>query len=127
MLSILPCFLFIYSSNGNAQHSSALVPGNLEGQTSSKMTEAGSNTTMQHLQETPITPLSMSDISLGDEIVEENTTLQNQQQQNEQTKLTNAEPGSIEPVAVDDQSNLYSSQHKQSDSSTVQTSMYLYL
>ena len=127
MLSSPLCFLFICSSDDNVQqHSSALVPGNLKGQTTSS--HEGSNATMHCSDEIP--PLSVSTVSVGSVVTEETTVhVEDQQQQNEQLQHANAEESSIVTVTVDSSSDphIHSSQSKQSNSSSVTTGMYLQL
>ena len=131
MLSALLCSLFLCSSNDHVQYSSALVPGNMEGQAASERVEARSNTRTLCLQElTPTDPLLfMSNISLDpggpDEMMwEESTILQNPQQlQNEQPQLTSVETGGIEPTTVDSTSDINFSSHMQLHSSGIATGM----
>ena len=135
MLSALLCALYLCSSDDCVQYSSALVPGNMEGQVASKTVEARSNTRTSCLtQETPTDPLLFkSNISLDtgghDEMMrEESTILQNpQQQQNEQPQLTSAETGAIEPATVDSTSDVNFSPHMQLHSTSIATGMYSYM
>ena len=122
------CFLFICSSDDDVQqHSSALVTGSLKGHTTSgHETIEGSNVTTHCSDEIPL--LSMSTVSVGSVVTEE-TTVQDQQQQNEQLHHANAEENSIKPAKVDSSSDphIHSAQPKQSHSSSVPTGMYLQL
>ena len=125
----MPCF--ICSSDDNVQHSYALVPGNLEEQTASEVVKATSNTMTHYLQQTHINPslhVSMSNVPIGnnhDEMMEETTTLQNQQPlQNEWPQLISTEED-VKRSTVGSSSDLHTLPHIKSYSSSVPIGMYL--
>ena len=117
------------------QHSSAALPvaGIVKGQTASEMVGAKSTMTMQCLQQAPIDPLSMRDISSGiglhDERTEERPTFLQDQDEQLQLILINEDTNyntEAEPVTVDSSSDSHlSSQPKPSQSSSVGIGMYL--